>query len=79
MSRYAPTVFAMADVRQSLIGRSQMISGEVPILFSKACELFIQDVTRKAYEHTRRCKRRTLNKSALACVPRLRCHPLISG
>ncbi|KMS94194.1 hypothetical protein BVRB_023860, partial [Beta vulgaris subsp. vulgaris] len=37
-----------------------MISGEVPVLFSKACELFILDMTQQAYQHTLHCKRRTL-------------------
>lgn len=38
----------------------KMISAEAPILFAKACELFITDLTFRAYFHTQAYKRRTL-------------------
>ncbi|KAL0001200.1 hypothetical protein SO802_014981 [Lithocarpus litseifolius] len=39
-----------------------MISGEAPIVFSKACELFIEDLTRRSWMLTMKGKRRTLHK-----------------
>jgi nuclear transcription factor Y gamma len=38
----------------------KMISAEAPILFAKAAELFIQEVTVRAWLHTEENKRRTL-------------------
>ncbi|XVF10627.1 hypothetical protein REPUB_Repub07fG0198900 [Reevesia pubescens] len=40
----------------------KMISGEAPIVFSKACELFIQQLTQRSWMVTMQGKRRTLNK-----------------
>ena len=44
----------------------KMISAEAPILFAKACELFIMDVTFRALFHTNYNKRKTLQKSDIA-------------
>jgi nuclear transcription factor Y gamma len=38
----------------------KMISAEAPILFAKAAEIFIQEVTCRAWLHTEESKRRTL-------------------
>ncbi|KAF9172507.1 hypothetical protein BGX20_005496 [Mortierella sp. AD010] len=40
-----------------------MISAEAPILFSKACEIFICEITRRAWLHAEENKRRTLQRS----------------
>ncbi|KAM7260011.1 hypothetical protein ACFE04_015752 [Oxalis oulophora] len=40
----------------------KMISGEAPIVFSKACELFIEELTRRSWAVTMQGKRRTLHK-----------------
>lgn len=45
-----------------------MISSEAPILFAKACELFVLDLTLRAWEHTDKDKRRTLQRSDIARV-----------
>lgn len=37
-----------------------MVSTETPVVFSKACELFIIELALKAYTNTARCKRRTV-------------------
>lgn len=37
-----------------------MISAEAPILFAKACEMFIIELTIRAWVHTEESKRRTL-------------------
>lgn len=42
-----------------------MISGEAPILMSKACELLIKDLTHRAWTHTERNRRRTLQRQDL--------------
>lgn len=38
----------------------KMISAEAPIIFAKAAEMFIQEVTIRAWLHTEENKRRTL-------------------
>ncbi|KAF9896298.1 hypothetical protein BX616_007740 [Lobosporangium transversale] len=43
-----------------------MISAEAPILFSKACEIFICEITRRAWMHAEENKRRTLQRSDVA-------------
>lgn len=42
-----------------------MISGEAPVLMSKACELMIKDLSFRAWRHTERNRRRTLQKQDL--------------
>ena len=44
----------------------RMISAEAPILFSKACELFIIELTHRSWIHAVENKRRTLQKSDIA-------------
>lgn len=46
----------------------KMISCEAPLVFSKACELFIQELTVRAYKVTVRAKRRTLQKEDIAAA-----------
>lgn len=41
----------------------KMISAEAPIIFAKAAELFIQEVTIRSWIHTEENKRRTLQKN----------------
>ena len=43
-----------------------MISAEAPVLFSKACELFVTELIHKAWFNTNEGKRRTLQKSDIA-------------
>lgn len=45
-----------------------MISAEAPVLFAKACELFILELTLKAWLHAEDNKRRTLQRSDIAAV-----------
>ena len=42
-----------------------MISGEAPVLMSKACELLIKDLSFRAWRHTERSRRRTLQRQDL--------------
>ncbi|OAY59836.1 nuclear transcription factor Y subunit C-3 [Manihot esculenta] len=44
----------------------KMISGEAPIVFSKACELFIEELTTRSWMVTMQGKRRTLHKEDVA-------------
>ncbi|CAO2164116.1 unnamed protein product [Urochloa humidicola] len=39
------------------------IAGEAPVLFEKACEMFIQELTLRAWLHAQEDKRRTLQKN----------------
>jgi len=42
-----------------------MISGEAPVLMSKACELLIKELACRAWQHTERSRRRTLQRQDL--------------
>ena len=44
----------------------KMISAEAPIIFAKACELFVAELTTRAWIHTEESKRRTLQKTDVA-------------
>ncbi|XP_024529991.1 nuclear transcription factor Y subunit C-2 [Selaginella moellendorffii] len=46
----------------------RMISGEAPVLFAKACEMFILELTLRAWMHTEENKRRTLQKNDIAAA-----------
>ncbi|CAG9332261.1 unnamed protein product [Blepharisma stoltei] len=47
----------------------RMISAETPALFGKACELFIIELTHRAWIHTEEGKRRILQKNHItACI-----------
>lgn len=41
----------------------KMISAEAPILFAKACDVFITEITMRAWAHAEENKRRTLQRS----------------
>ena len=43
-----------------------MISAEAPILFAKACEMFILEITLRSWIHTEENKRRTLQRSDIS-------------
>lgn len=45
---------------------AKMIAAEAPLLFAKACEYFIQELTMRAWIHTEESKRRTLQRSDIA-------------
>ena len=51
------------EIKQSLGLRKFMISAEGPILFSKACEIFIGEVAIRAWTNTCHGKRRTVQKA----------------
>lgn len=44
----------------------KMVSGDTPVIFSKACELFIQELTMRAWTNAEVNKRRTLQKGDIA-------------
>ena len=49
----------------------RMISAEAPALFGKACELFIIELTHRAWIYTEESKRRTLQRSDIGtCIER---------
>ncbi|CAL9116327.1 unnamed protein product [Musa acuminata var. zebrina] len=47
-------------------GDVRMISAEVPVVFAKACEIFILELTLRSWIHTEENKRRTLQKNDIA-------------
>jgi Core histone H2A/H2B/H3/H4 len=42
-----------------------MISAEAPVLFAKACEIFIIELTHRAWQFTEEGKRRTLQVNSI--------------
>ncbi len=44
----------------------RMISAEAPVLFAKACEMFILELTHRAWAQTEEAKRRTLQRSDIS-------------
>lgn len=44
----------------------KMISAEAPVLFAKACEMFIIELTHRSYYHTLENKRKTLQRSDIS-------------
>ena len=55
--RFSPAVGAF---------RLFLTKAQVPILFAKACEIFIQELSFRAWIHTEENKRRTLQRSDIA-------------
>ncbi|KAK7249008.1 histone-like transcription factor [Aureococcus anophagefferens] len=55
------------EVQSQLDGRkNMMVSSEAPVVFAKACELFIREITTRAWTCTEENKRRTLQRSDVA-------------
>ncbi|KAJ4707041.1 Nuclear transcription factor Y subunit C [Melia azedarach] len=52
-------------------GDVKMISADTPIVFAKACELFILELTLRAWLQTEECNRRTLQRCDIARALRL--------
>ncbi|XP_065864933.1 nuclear transcription factor Y subunit C-2 [Euphorbia lathyris] len=46
----------------------RMISAEAPVVFAKACEMFILELTLRSWIHTEENKRRTLQKNDIAAA-----------
>ena len=46
----------------------RMISSEAPVLFAKACEMFILELTMRAWVHSQEGKRRTLHRNDIAAA-----------
>ncbi|KAK1301766.1 Nuclear transcription factor Y subunit C-1 [Acorus calamus] len=68
MQEVRPHLLPLARIKRIMKadGQVKMISGETPILFSKACELFIQDLTLRSWLHANQGKRRTIQKIDVA-------------
>ncbi|KAJ8328362.1 Transcriptional activator hap5 [Batrachochytrium dendrobatidis] len=60
LARIKKVMKADEDVKQ------MMISAEAPLIFGKACEIFILELTLRSWMHTEENKRRTLQKSDVA-------------
>lgn len=46
----------------------KMISAEAPVVFARACEMFILELTLRSWNHTEENKRRTLQKNDIAAA-----------
>ncbi|KAL5081735.1 hypothetical protein RYX36_010156 [Vicia faba] len=67
--RTGPHSLPLARIKKIMKNSSEdvkMISGVAPIVFSKACELFIEEITRRSWIMAIDAKRRTLNKEDVA-------------
>ncbi|GAU26336.1 hypothetical protein TSUD_101690 [Trifolium subterraneum] len=67
--RTGPHSLPLARIKKIMKNSSEdvkMISGVAPIVFSKACELFIEELTRRSWIMAIDGKRRTLNKEDIA-------------
>ncbi|WOL02882.1 nuclear transcription factor Y subunit C-4-like isoform X1 [Canna indica] len=49
-----------------LDGDAKMVGAETPILFAKACELFISELTVRSWLHAEQCKRHTIRRTDIA-------------
>ncbi|AES66785.1 putative transcription factor Hap3/NF-YB family [Medicago truncatula] len=69
IGRTGPHSLPLARIKKIMKNSSEdvkMISGVAPIVFSKACELFIEELTRRSWIMAIDAKRRTLNKEDVA-------------
>ncbi|XP_050216171.1 nuclear transcription factor Y subunit C-9-like [Mercurialis annua] len=46
----------------------RMISAEAPVIFARACEMFVLELTLRSWNHTEENKRRTLQKNDIAAA-----------
>ncbi|KAJ4866628.1 Nuclear transcription factor Y subunit C-9 [Raphanus sativus] len=60
LARIKKIIKADEDVR--------MISAEAPVVFSRACEMFILELTLRSWNHTEENKRKTLQKNDIAAA-----------
>ena len=58
--------FILTSVLTTIILFLQMISAEAPVLFAKAAEIFINELSLRAWVHTEDNKRRTLQRNDIA-------------
>ncbi|CAL9199328.1 unnamed protein product, partial [Musa hybrid cultivar] len=49
-----------------LDGAAKMVSSDTPIIFAKACELFILELTVRSWLHAEQCKRLTIRRTDVA-------------
>jgi nuclear transcription factor Y gamma len=63
-------ILPLARIRKVMKDDSDVprIADEAPVLFEKACEMFIQELTLRAWLHAEEDKRRTLQKSDVAAA-----------
>lgn len=79
----------LLSTAQSSINQRFMIAGEAPVILSKACELMVKELSVRAWRHTEKNRRRTLQKQDIHAavaesdvfdflidiVPRVALHP----
>lgn len=65
---FKSTVLPLARIKKVMKTDSEvrMISAEAPILFAKGCDIFITELTMRAWIHAEENKRRTLQRSDIA-------------
>lgn len=65
---FKSTALPLARIKKVMKTDSEvrMISAEAPILFAKGCDIFITELTMRAWIHAEESKRRTLQRSDIA-------------
>ncbi|PRT55379.1 Transcriptional activator HAP5 [Wickerhamiella sorbophila] len=68
VSAFKATALPLARIKKVMKTDSEvcMISAEAPILFAKGCDIFITELTMRAWIHAEESKRRTLQRSDIA-------------
>lgn len=68
VSAFKSTALPLARIKKVMKTDSEvcMISAEAPILFAKGCDIFITELTMRAWIHAEESKRRTLQRSDIA-------------
>jgi histone H3/H4 len=67
--RTGPNLLPLARIKKVMKKSGdnvKMVSGEAPIVFSKACELFIEELTQRSWMVAMQRKKKTLHKEDLA-------------
>jgi hypothetical protein len=67
-SLFDPWSMFLPHDRKCIYLSLQMISAEAPVLFAKACEMFILELTLRSWIHTEENKRRTLQRNDIAAA-----------
>lgn len=65
IGRRCQGIYFVESISRYLLSQ-KMISAEAPVLFAKACEMFIIELTHRAWLHTEEGKRRTLQVALIS-------------
>ena len=69
-ARTGPHALPLARIKKIMKADEdvRMIAAEAPVVFARACEMFILELTHRGWAHAEENKRRTLQKSDIAAA-----------